>query len=94
MQVALVERDVLLLHVHVSANHNLLAVTTLYKLFCLNRYLRKSSLEAPWVLVISPVIAITQYQVKVLPRVADVPIVLLTEEARDNGSLNRHYSIL
>ena len=79
----------LLLHVHVSANHNLLDVTTLYKLFFLNRYLRKSSLEAPWVLVISPVIAITQYQAKVLPHVANVPVVLLTEEARDNGSLTK-----
>ena len=45
-------------------------------------------------LVVSPVIAIMQDNVKMLPCIADVPIVLLTEEAGDYGSWTRHYSIL
>ena len=55
----------------------------------------KSSPEAPWVLVVSPVFALMQGQAKMLPHVADVvPVVLLTEEAGDYGSWTRHYSVL
>ena len=46
-------------------------------------------------LVVNPVIALMQHQQNMLPRVADVvPIVLLTEEAGDNGNWTRHYSTL
>ena len=41
------KRTFLLSHLQVWANHNLLAATTLCKLFCLNRYLGKSSSEHP-----------------------------------------------
>ena len=55
----------------------------------------KSSPESPWVLVVSPVIALMQDQAKMLPRVADVVlVVLLTKEAGDYCSWTRHYSIL
>ena len=68
---------------------NLLA-TSLCKFFLLEP-LWKSSLEAPWVLVVSPVTALMQDQAKMLPRVADVvPVMLLTEEAGDNGSWTRY----
>ena len=44
--------------------------------------LGKSNTEAPWVLVVSPVIALMQDQAKKLSRIADVvPIVLFMEEA-------------
>ena len=57
--------------------------------------LGKSSLKAPWMLVVSPVIALIQCQARLVPHVADVmPVMLLTEETGDNDSWTRHYSIL
>ena len=62
---------------------------------CLLESLGKSSLKAPWVLVVSLAIVLMQDQAKMLRRVADVvPVMLLTEEAGDNGSWTRHCSIL
>ena len=89
MQAALLERDVLLPRLQVAANYYHSVQAFLHEL------LGKSSPEVPWVLEVSPVIALMQDQAKMLPCVADVVlVVLLTEEAGDNDNWTRHYSIL
>ena len=73
----------------------ILAATTMCKPFCLKRYLWQSSPEAPWVLAVRLVISIMREQAKTLFRIADVvPLILLKEDAEDNGSWTRYCSIL